>query len=179
MIFWFQKCYQIVTLLVAVQVPSVATSEWLWLHDFCLADPTHAMVFLVPSTLLILIEIGGASDGLEGQGATMAKRMKWLFRCFAGLLAIAAWKMPVLTCIYWLINNSWSCCQAFLMKQDAVRKVLKLPSKASMKQMAQYAAALKSKGQPVGGMTDVARKFTGLFSGTNIPDVVPTNTPNT
>ena len=64
-----------------------------WFSDLTVQDPYYALPILSSAIFLLTVELG-AADGMQGQDATVMKRMKMFMRALAVIMVPLTATMP-------------------------------------------------------------------------------------
>lgn len=102
---------------------TMKTGGALWFLDLTIPDPFYALPVMTAATLLLTVELGVDSM----QASNMSHVQKWMFRIMPIVLVPVMINFPTALLVYWFTSNSFSLCQAMILKIPAVKKVCGIP----------------------------------------------------
>lgn len=104
-------------------VPGMKDGGMGWFMDLTAADPTYVLPALGWASFVAVLELGGETGPQTGQAANM----KMIFRVASVIFIPAMINFPAAVLMYWVVSNSYTLGQSFLLRQPDIRKRLNVP----------------------------------------------------
>lgn len=108
------------------QVPSMCYEGLFWFKDLTVADPFYVMPVVNSAIFLLTIELN-AADGMQGYPPAMLEKMKMFMRILAVVFVPLTASFPSSMFCYWITSSCFSLVQSQLIKDNRVRRLLRLP----------------------------------------------------
>ncbi|GIL82655.1 hypothetical protein Vretimale_8252 [Volvox reticuliferus] len=137
--FVFLSIFNGISKLMAAKVPSLTTGGAFWFGDLTQPDPYFGLPIMCTLVTLAMVEYGinlaGDAGPMPTERQQATKTMKWIFRLLAFMFIPAGNYVAAGTALLWVSNTAFGVTQGILLRNEAVRRRLGLPSMQALREM--------------------------------------------